>query len=122
MEETKLKEVRRENILNKDETKEQYQKRLHEKRANGFTERSLHGKFKSSIEGIADQRSWEWLKMGYLKKCRAALITAAHDQALRTNWIKAKIDKQDCSPKCGICQQEDESAMHTAIGCQVLAN
>ena len=31
------------------------------------------------------------------------LITAAQDQALRANWINAKIDKPGCTPKSEIC-------------------
>ena len=120
-EEPMLEEVRKENILMEDETKDAYQKRLHLERATGFKEKALHGKFKSSTEKVADERSWEWLRMGYMKKGTEALITAAQDQALRTNWIKANIDKQDCSPLCRLCNKKDESAMHIASGCEVLA-
>ena len=31
------------------------------------------------------------------------MLFAAQEQALRTNPIKAKIDKQPVSPKCGLC-------------------
>ena len=47
-------------------------------------------------------------------------ITAAQDQALRTNWIKANIDEVDCSPLCRVCHIVDESAMHIASGCELL--
>ena len=120
-EEPMLIQVREENIFNEEETKEEYQKRLHQERVKGFKEKSLHGKFRKSTEAIADERSWEWLKMGYLKKGTEAIITAAQDQALRTNWIKAVIDKQNISPKCRVCQNADESAMHIASGCEGLA-
>ena len=36
--------------------------------------------------------SWQWLRSGYVKKNTEAIITAAQDQALRTNWIKSNID------------------------------
>ena len=46
------------------------------------------------LEGEA---SWDWLNKGDLKKETEGLITTAQDQALRTNAIKARIEKQDLS-------------------------
>ena len=66
--EVMLQEVRKEEILQEDEAKDVNQKRLHYQRVNGFKEKSLHGKFRSSTEEVADIRSWECLKMGYMKK------------------------------------------------------
>ena len=40
---------------------------------------------------------------GGLKKETEGLITAAHDQALRTNLNKAENDKQEVSPLCRMC-------------------
>ena len=120
-EEPMLKEVVKENILRENETKDEYQSRTYEQRMSGYMNKSLHGKFQHAIKEVADKRTWEWLKMGYMKKGTEAMITAAQDQALRTNWIKAKIDGQDCSPKCRLCNEEDESSMHIASGCSVLA-
>ena len=40
------------------------------------------------------------------------LITAAQDQALRTNVIKAKIEKQDQTPICKMCDEKDETRNH----------
>ena len=116
-----LQEVNKEDMFVRGERKDAYQKKLREQRMHGFENKSLHGKFRSSTKEVADERSWEWLKAGYVKKGTEAIITAAQDQALRTNWIKAKIDKQDCSPLCRLCHKEDESAMHIASGCEVLA-
>ena len=45
---------------------------------------------------------------GYVKKNKEAIITAAQDQALRTNCIKANIDGVDCSPLYRVCQSVDE--------------
>ena len=120
-EEAMLQEVVRENILHEEETKVDYQRKLHQQRVEGFRGKSLHGKFRKSTEEVADQRSWEWLKSGYMKKGTEAMITAAQDQALRTNWIKAHIDGHDCSPMCRLCNEKEESAMHIASGCKVLA-
>ena len=56
-----------------------------------------------------------------MKKNTEAIIIAAQDKALRTNWIKANIDGVDCSPLCRVCHSVDESAMHIAGGCEQLA-
>ena len=54
------------------------------------------------------EKSWDWLKKGGgggggVKKETKRLITAAQDQALRTNAIKESIEKQDLSPLCRMC-------------------
>ena len=43
-------------------------------------------------ENIDKDKSWGWLKDGDLKACTEALICAAQDQALRTNYVKHHID------------------------------
>ena len=47
-----------------------------------------------------------------MKKETESLLTAAQDQALRTNIIKTKIDKtSDCS-LCRLCKETDETVTH----------
>ena len=64
---------------------------------------------------------WQWSRSRYVKKNTEAIIIAAQDEALRTNWIKANIDGVDCSPLCRVCHSVDESAMYIAAGCEQLA-
>ena len=45
------------------------------------------------MQGVASEKTWEWLEKGYLKKNTEGLIMAAQTQSLRMNDIKAKIDK-----------------------------
>ena len=49
------------------------------------------------------------------------MILAAQEQALRTNAIKANIDKQPVSPKCRLCGEKSETVMHLISGCKKLA-
>lgn len=88
---------------------------MHDDRIKGFTEKSLHGKFRKSSEAIAVEKSQKWLKMGCMKKGTEAIITVAQRQALQTNWIKHAIDKQDISPKCRIFNT-DQSETHITSG------
>lgn len=50
-----------------------------------------------------------------------ALICAAQEQALRTNYIKCKIDKTIESPLCRLCKEKGESVYHIVSECKVLA-
>ena len=45
------------------------------------------------------------------------MITAAQDQALRTNAIKLRIEKQDLSPLCRMCGAKDETTHHLVCEC-----
>ena len=50
--------------------------------------KALHGQFLRETEGMQDQRKWQWLKGGELKRETESLICTAQEQALRTNAIK----------------------------------
>ncbi len=54
---------------------------------------------------------------GYLNKETEGLILAAQDQALRTNAIKAKVDKTIASAKCRLCKEKDDIIDHLVSGC-----
>eukprot|EP00116_Pleurobrachia_bachei_P008550 sb/3468812/ len=54
---------------------------------------------------------------------RRADVFAAQDQAIRTNWLKAAIEKEkEVTEKCRICNQHNESVEHILNGCTKLAN
>ena len=46
---------------------------------------------------------------------------AAREQAIRTNLIKAKIDKTQQESKCRMCGQADESVNHILSECSKMA-
>jgi len=49
--------------------------------------------FINQTEEIRGNNRWLWLKEGTIKRETESLIGAAQEQAIRTNAIKAKIDK-----------------------------
>ena len=49
------------------------------------------------------------------------MITAAQDQALRANAIKAKVEQQNLSPLCRMCGEKYESMGHLVGECSKLA-
>ena len=46
---------------------------------------------------------------------------AAQEQAIRTNAIKAKIDKTQADSKCRLCGKVDETVRHIVCECPMLA-
>ena len=55
--------------------------------------KQLYGHFKRQIGEVAHKKTWTWLRRGNLKRETESLIITAQNNALRTNYIKAKIDK-----------------------------
>ena len=56
----------------------------------------------------ASEDQWGWLRNGCLKRTTEALMMAAQRQAIRTNNIKAKIDKTQKYNKCRMCEKDGE--------------
>ena len=55
--------------------------------------KQLYGHFKRLINNISHQKTWTWLRKRNLKRETESLLIAAQDNAIRTNHIKARIDK-----------------------------
>ena len=49
------------------------------------------------------------------------LKVAAQNQGIRTNLVKAKIDKSQKDMLCRLCKKADESLNHVVSGCSKLA-
>ncbi|XP_072176148.1 uncharacterized protein [Diadema setosum] len=90
-------------------------------RSAKWREKQLHGQFCRETENISSNDTWLWLKKGELKKETEGLIIAAHEQALSTNALKAKIQKRDVDATCRICRERDETVQHIVCGCSKLA-
>ena len=84
-------------------------------------ETKLQGQFVEKTRIIAHKFSGKWIRNGLLKKETEGMLFAAQEQALRTNSVKAKIDKQPVSPKCRLCGTKEETVMHLGSGCPKLA-
>ena len=81
----------------------------------------LYGQFLRQTDSEQNEKTWEWLQRGDLKRETEALITAAQDQAIKTNNIKANIDKTQENDLCRMCCQAKETLSHIVIGCSKLA-
>ena len=56
-----------------------------------------------------------------MKRETGSLIVAAQNQSIRTNIVKAKIDKSQGDSLCRVCRKVDESKDHIVSGCSKLA-
>ena len=55
-----------------------------------------------------------------MKKETESLIVAAQNQSVRTNLVKAKIDKSQGHSLYRVCRKVDESIDHIVKGCSKL--
>ena len=56
-----------------------------------------------------------------MKRETESLMVAAQNQSIRTNLLKAKIDKSQGDSLCRMCRKVDESKDHIVSGCSKLA-
>ena len=64
-----------------------------EKRQEDWEEKVLHGQYLRQTKEVISDQCWAWLQNGDLKMEIENLIVAAQNQSIRTNLVKAKIDK-----------------------------
>ena len=83
--------------------------------------KQLYGRFKRLINNISHQKTWTWLRKGNLKRETEYLLIAAQDNAIRTNHIKARIDKTQQNSQYRLCGDRDETINHIVSKCSNLA-
>ena len=89
-------------------------------RENNFESKKMHSVFFRNT-AFRDDRSWDWLAKGDLKKATEGTILAAQEQAIRVRAVQHLIDKSYPSPTCRLCGQRDETVAHIVSECQTLA-
>jgi hypothetical protein len=85
----------------------------------------MHGQYHMQLQAkdqIAIPLTYSWLKRAHLKAPTEALILAAQDQAINTNYHAAKIHKTQQHTRCRLCKAKDETIQHIVSGCSFLAN
>ena len=74
--------------------------------------KQLYGRFKRVINNISHHKTWTWLRKGNFKREIESLLMAAQNSAIRTNHIKARIDKMQQNNKYRLCGDRDETVNH----------
>ena len=92
-----------------------------DERKQSWKEKMLHGQFLRQTDEEAGKESWLWLRSTGIKRETESLIMAAQEQAIRTNVIKAKIDKTQEESKCRMCGRVDETVNHVLSECSKMA-
>ena len=88
-----------------------------EKRLEDWKEKVLYGQYLRQTKEVTSDQCWAWLQNGDLKRETESLIVAAQNQSIRTNLVKAKIDKNQRDYLCRVCRKVDESIDHMVSGC-----
>ena len=96
-------------------------KRMTKTRKQKWEGKQLHERFKWLINNILHDKTWTWLRKGNFKRETESLLIAAQDNAVRTNHIKAWIDKTQQNSKCRLCSDRDETINHIISECRRLA-
>ena len=74
--------------------------------------KQLYGRFKRLINNISHDKIWIWLRIRNFKRETEPLLIAAQNDAIRTNQIKARIDKTRQNSRCRLCDDRDETIYH----------
>ena len=103
------------------ETKNEFKRKNTQEGKANWKEKVMHGHFLRQTEDVTDKDQRLWLQEGSLKRETETLIMAAQGQAVRTNLVKAKIDKTQEDSTCRMCGKADESINHLLSECSKMA-
>ena len=82
----------------------------------------IYGQFVREMPKTTDEReTWSWLRKAYIKVETEAMLCAAQERAIGTNYMKHNIDETDQSPLCRTCDKKSETISHIVSECEKLA-
>ena len=90
-------------------------------RKQKWEEKQIYGPFKRLTSDISHEKTWFWLRKRNLKRETESLLTSAQNNAIRTNHIKARIDKTPQNSRCRLCGERDETINRIIRECSKLA-
>ena len=84
-----------------------------------WIERRMYGQFLRELPDKVDKnKTWDWLIRSDLKVETEALLCAAQEQAIRTNYVKHHIDRSIENPLCRMCGKRGENVQHILSECE----
>ena len=93
--------------------------RMTKTRKQKWEGKQLYGCFKRLINNISHDKTC--LRKENFKRETESLLIAAQNKTVRTNRIKARIDKTQQNSKCRLCDDRDETINHIMSECSKLA-
>ena len=118
-EEPMLKEVAAN--MNEEEPKLDYKKRMADERKDRLLGKILHGRFFRDVKEVASDKSWQWLRGGYLYKGTEGYICAAQENVLNTRNYCVSVTHQGNDNMCRMCGEYAETVGHLVSACTKLA-
>ncbi len=110
--------IETESTISKSEFKRKKAQKLKDK----WKGKRMYGQFiREMPEKVDKDKTWNWLVRSDLKVETEALLCAAQEQAIRTNYVKHHIDKSIDNPLCRMCGKKGESVQHIISECEKLA-
>ena len=73
------------------------------------------------VGDVGYSSAFEWVSSGSVNKNIEGFVFAAQEQALPTNFLKARITDESEDAKCRVCKKELETVTHLVSSCGVLA-
>ena len=115
-----LQKLKSEGIVKDSVSTKQKKEEIEKDREDKWRRKTLHGKWPETLNKVSSETS-RWLQTAQLKPPTEALIMAAQDQAINTNWYSHHILKNSPSDKCRLCNEHPETIEHITTGCPKLA-
>ena len=80
---------------------------------NGLQKEDMHNLLEIWRTRIRRTHGDPWMRKSDLKGCTKALICSAHEQFIRTNYIKHNIGKTGKSPLCWMCDKKRDYFLYS---------
>ena len=102
-------------------TSGEFKKQKAQELKQNWSEKYVHRQFVREMpEKIDKDKTWQWLSKSDLKIGKEALLCAAQEQAIRTNYVKHHSDETSENSLCRLCGKKGESVQHLVSGCEIL--
>ena len=95
----------------------EYKTDVSDQRVQDLVTKTMHGEWFRGVSTFASQRTFDWVKKGYLDKRTEGFLFAAQEQALQTNWLKGRWKGEDWDRRCRKCREFPEKVSHIISGC-----
>ena len=93
----------------RNDTKNTMNNRMTITRKQKWEGKQVYGRFNPLINNISHDKTWTRLRKGNFKRETESPLTAAQDNAVRTNHIKVRINKTQQNSKCKLCGDRDKT-------------